>query len=78
MAPIAMQSTKSIECIEAERAGEPNPIIVRPPSESWKTLTNTCHVWADDGPRKAEVERGGVQTIPVDIRLQQLGRSPRT
>ena len=78
MAPIAMQSTKSVECIEAERAGEPNPIIVRPPSESWKTLANTCHVWADDGPRKAEVERGGVQTIPVDIRLQQLGRSPRT
>ena len=78
MAPIAMQSTKSAECIEAERAGEPNPIIVRPPSESWETLTNTCHVWADDGPRKAEVERGGVQTIPVDIRLQQLGRSPRT
>ena len=78
MAPIAMQSTKSIECIEAERAGEPNPIIVRPPSESWKTLTNTCHVWADDGPRKAEVARGGVQTIPVDLRLQQLGRDPRT
>lgn len=68
----------SVECIEAERAGEPNPIIVRPPCESWKTLTNTCHVWADDGLRKAEVERGGVQTIPVDIRLQQLGRSPRT
>ena len=76
MAPIAMQSTKSIECVEAERAGEPNPIIVRPPSESWKYLTNTCHVWAEDGPRKDEVERGGVQTIPVDIRLRELGREP--
>ncbi|MEO0492704.1 MAG: DUF2889 domain-containing protein [Actinomycetota bacterium] len=74
MAPIAMQSTKSVECIEAERAGEPNPIIVRPPNESWKYLTDTCHVWAEDGPRKDEVERGGVQTIPVDIRLRQLER----
>lgn len=78
MAPIAMQSGKSIECIEAERRGEPNPIIVRPPNESWKVLTNTCHVWAEDGPRKEEVERGGVQTIPVDVRLAQLGREPRT
>ena len=77
MAPIAMQSSKSIECIEAERAGQPNPIIVRPPNESWKVLTNTCHVWAEDRPRKEEVERGGVQTIPVDIRLEQLGRAPR-
>ena len=77
MAPIAMQSGKSIECIEAERAGEPNPIIVRPPNESWKYLTNTCHVWAEDGPRKDEVERGGVQTIPVDVRLEQLRRHPR-
>jgi len=77
MAPIAMQSSKSIECIEAERAGEPNPIIVRPPSESWKYLTNTCHVWAEDGPRKDEVTRGGVQTIPVDLRLDELGRPPR-
>ena len=74
MAPIAMQSSKSIECVEAERRGEPNPIIVRPPSESWKYLTNTCHVWAEDGPRKGEVERGGVQTIPVDVRLRALGR----
>ena len=78
MAPIAMQSGKSIECIEAERAGEPNPIIVRPPSESWKYLTNTCHVWAEDGPRKEAVERGGVQTIPVDVRLRELDREPRT
>ena len=77
MAPIAMQSGKSIECIEAERNGEPNPIIVRPPSESWKFLTNTCHVWAEDGPRKAEVQGGGVQTIPVDVRLSELGRAPR-
>ena len=74
MAPIAMQSSKSIECVEAERRGEPNPIIVRPPSESWKYLTNTCHVWAEEGPRKGEVERGGVQTIPVDVRLRALGR----
>ena len=78
MAPIAMQSGKSIECIEAERAGEPNPIIVRPPNESWKYLTNTCHVWAEDGPRKDEVERGGVQTIPVDVRLAALDREPRS
>lgn len=77
MAPIAMQSGKSIECVEAERRGDPNPIIVRPPSESWKYLTNTCHVWAEDGPRRDEVERGGVQTIPVDVRLRALERSPR-
>ena len=75
MAPIAMQSSKSIESIEAERRGEPNPIVVRPPGvgENWEYLTDTCHVWAEGGVRHAEIERGGVQTIPVDVRLRELG-----
>ena len=75
MAPIAMQSSKSIECIEAERRGEPNPIVVRPPGdgENWEYLTNTCHVWAEGAGRHEEVDRGGVQTIPVDVRLRELG-----
>ena len=55
-----MQSTKSIECIEA-MGGRAESDHRSAAGESWKTLTNTCPVWADDGPRKAEVERGGVR-----------------
>ena len=75
MAPIAMQSSKSIEATRAEREGKPNPIVVRPAGQgkNWEYLLNTCHVWAEGGERHANIDEGGLQTIPVDIRLKQLG-----
>lgn len=75
MAPIAMQSSKSIEVIRAERRGEPNPIVERPPGQggNWEYLVNTCHVWAEGGERHASIDEGGMQTIPVDLRIKELG-----
>lgn len=75
MVPIAMQSSKSIEAIQAERNGEPNPIVVRPAGQgkNWEYLLNTCHVWAEGGDRHSAIDEGGMQTIPVDVRLNDLG-----
>ena len=78
MAPIAMQSSKSIEAIQAQRAGAPNPIVTRPAGQgkSWEYLLNTCHVWAEGGERHSVIDEGGMQTIPVDVRLRELGVDP--
>ena len=75
MAPIAMQSSKSIEAIRAEREGRPNPIVVRPAGQgkNWEYLLNTCHVWVEGGERHSAIDEGGMQTIPVDVRLKELG-----
>jgi len=78
MAPIAMQSSKSIEAIQAQRVGAPNPIVTRPAGQgtSWEYLLNTCHVWAEGGERHSVIDEGGMQTIPVDVRLRELGVDP--
>ena len=78
MAPVAMQSLKGVECVEAMAADHPHPIIDRPPSDNWSRLVNTCHVWAEGSDRAAEVARGGVQTIPVQLRLDRLAAGRET
>ena len=74
MAPIAMQSSKSVESIKAERAGETNPLVSgeRNP-ESWTYLTNTCHVWIEGGDRFNSIDDDGHRAIPIAVRLKELG-----
>lgn len=74
MAPIAMQSSKSVESINAERAGDPNPLVDgRRNPDSWKYLTNTCHVWIEDGERVNSIDEDGHRAIPIAVRLNELG-----
>ena len=77
MAPVAMQSLKGMEAIEAMETGAPHPIVDRPPDDdSWRRLVNTCHVWREDGSRLDERRLGGsaAQTLVVIRRLNELGR----
>lgn len=73
MAPIAMQSSKSVESIKAARAGEQNPLAGgRSNPDSWKYLTNTCHVWIEDGDRVNSLDTDGHQAIPIAVRIAEL------
>ena len=77
MAPVALQSLKGMEAIDAVEAGTPHPIVDRPPGDdSWRRLVNTCHVWREDGDRIDERRMGGAaaQTTVVLRRLEELGR----
>lgn len=77
MAPIAMQSFKSMEAFEAEEAGAPDPFAEREGDDSWKRLVNTCHVWAEDGQTIQLIKKGeaGARTRPLTMvdRLNELG-----
>lgn len=80
MAPVAMQSFRSHEAVEAMAAGLPHPLVDRPPDDDGaKRLTNTCHVWIEGGDRIRQAETGGVeaQTTVVLQRLQEIERRQR-
>lgn len=76
MAPIAMQSMKSMEAFEAEESGAPNPFVERD-DDSWKRLVNTCHVWAEGGQAVELIKKGesGARARPITMveRLEDLG-----
>lgn len=78
LAPVAFQSLKSIECLEATASGAPHPIVERPQDDSWKRLTNTCHVWKEDGEMLGDRRAGGqdTQTIVVIRRIEELAEGP--
>ena len=87
MAPIAMQSFKSMEIAEAALEGRPNPVMETPTNDdSWKRLVNTCHVWAEDG-QKVELKKRGGDTAPIrpltmvrrmqEMGMQELGTDQR-
>lgn len=78
MAPIAMQSRKSMEIVDADNDGRPNPVMERADDGSWQRLVNTCHVWAEDGERVELIRRGeeGALVMPITMieRLEELGQ----
>lgn len=80
MAPVAMQSVRGHEAVEAMTAGLPHPLVERPPDPSAaRRLTNTCHVWIEGGDRIRHMAEGGeeAQTLVVKRRLDELaGGSP--
>ena len=81
MAPIAMQSVRSHQAVEAMANGHPHPLIDRPPdNEGARRLVNTCHVWQEGGERIRQMETGGeeAQTSVVFRRLQELQRDHGT
>jgi len=82
MAPIAMQSRKSMEIAAAEAEGQPNPVMERPEhDDSWKRLVNTCHVWAEDGEVVELRKRGDhSRSLPLTMaaRMEELGLEPGT
>lgn len=80
MAPIAMQSLKGVEVLDAVAEGRPHPVADRQPGdESWRRLVNTCHVWAEDGDRIEQAKRGGTaaNTQVVLRRMDELERATR-
>ena len=64
MAPIAMQSGKSIECIEAERNGEPNPIIVRHRARAGSSSPTPVTYGRRTGPAKPRCKAAGSRRSP--------------
>lgn len=78
MAPVAMQSIRSHQAVEAMAAGEPHPLIDRAPDDAAATrLRNTCHVWREGGDRIRDTKRGGeeAQTLVVLRRLDELANA---
>lgn len=79
MAPVAMQSIRSHEAVEAMAAGLPHPLIERSPDDrAARRLVNTCHVWREGGERLEQMAVGGeeAQTLVVLQRLEQLDVEP--
>ncbi len=77
MAPVAMQSIRSHEAVEAMADGRPHPLIERPPDgDGARRLANTCHVWREDGERIRQAIEGGeeAQTLVVLRRLEEIGQ----
>lgn len=75
MAPVAMQSVRSHQAVEAIAAGRPHPMVERAPDEaSARRLVNTCHVWREGGERLDQMAVGGeeAQTMVVLRRLEEL------
>ncbi len=79
MAPIAMQSFKSMEIAAAAEAGDPHPLVKQESQNqdvSWKRLVNTCHIWAEDG-EQVTLRRDGklkrMLPITMENRLEELG-----
>lgn len=74
MAPVAMQSIKAMDAVEAIAEGRPNPLLDPPADDSWKRLMNTCHVWAEGGERVENAKKGGraAQTMVVLRRMDEL------
>ncbi len=80
MAPIAMQSFKSMEIAGAMVEDEPHPLMgadERGQDTTWERLVNTCHVWAEDGEQVAIRKKpgGGQRMRPITMveRLEELG-----
>lgn len=75
IAPVAMQSIRSHQAVEAMAAGQPHPLVERAPDDaSAKRLVNTCHVWREGGERVGHMATGGeeAQTLVVLHRLRDL------
>ncbi len=79
MAPIAMQSFKSMEIAASTEDGNPHPLLgkqSRHEDTSWKRLVNTCHIWAEDGEQVTLREKGELRRmlpITMERRLEELG-----
>jgi hypothetical protein len=77
MAPVAMQCFWSMRSVEAVLDGEPDPLLAQRGGDDqvWRTIVDTCHVWASDGPMVAAQEAGTPQPVPVFMRarLAKLG-----
>jgi hypothetical protein len=79
MAPVAVQCFWSMEVMSARQAGHG---FMRPPGDSddrrraLSRNTNTCHVWAEDGPQLTAIAEGRRPEPPLQIvrRLRELGR----
>ncbi len=81
MAPIAMQSLKGVEVLDAVAEGRPHPVVDRQPGdESWRRLVGTCHVWAEGGERIEQAKQGGTaaNTRVVLRRMDELQRAKRS
>ncbi len=79
MAPVAVQSRNGHRAATAIANGEPHPLEDDSNSRRFRHLTNTCHVWAEDGAMMAEVQVAGAREpmLTVRRRLDELGLDSR-
>lgn len=79
MAPVAVQSGNGHRATNAIVNGDPHPIEDDPRSQGFRHLTNTCHVWVEDGEMMTEVEVSGPRgpMLTVRRRLDELGLDSR-
>jgi hypothetical protein len=77
MAPVAMQCFWSMRSVEAVLRGDPDPLVAerRGGDQLWRSIIDTCHVWAADGSLVAAHEAQDPQPVPVFMRarLAKLG-----
>jgi hypothetical protein len=81
MAPAAMQSFIGMRAFDAAEQGLDHPLISgSSDDQSWTRLTNTCHVWHEDGPTLAARQAGEPEevSVPIRRRLAELGRDVPT
>ncbi|NNE10787.1 MAG: DUF2889 domain-containing protein [Ilumatobacter sp.] len=76
MAPVAMQCFWSMRAAAARETGS-DAGVTPPRDDGWRMNVNTCHMWAEDGEKVAELEAGAGFEMPVFLqdRLGRLGRS---
>jgi hypothetical protein len=79
MAPVAVQSRNGHRTANAIAAGDPHPLGREGGNQHFKHLTNTCHVWAEDGPKMIETAVAGFKEpmLTVRRRLDELGLDDR-
>lgn len=77
LAPSIVQATWSLATIERRRSADANEVVQGFDNSQFSSITNTCHVWDEDGEYVALIGRGESPgpPIPVTERLMELGRS---
>jgi Protein of unknown function (DUF2889) len=81
MAPVAIQSIWSLNMGQPRADGEESAFDTDAARDAaLMANTNTCHVWAEDGPYVAAIRAGEPMDVPLWIsrRFDQLGRDPQT
>ncbi len=75
MAPVAVQSRNGLRAANAIIDGRPHPLVEDSETSRFTHLSNTCHVWAEDGDLMSEVKVGGMRRpmLTVRRRLEELG-----
>lgn len=83
MAPVAVQSTWSMQVSADNEAGRPwrrpRELSQAEREQRWAASLNSCHVWAEDGELARFVLGGGDVDVPIPIRrrLDELDVDPR-